>query len=71
MVQRPNMSANNWNFLKLLKTIIVVLCGSVWVSCASGYFVFRNRMKNYHGVTVSVVSFKILAYRLAEGSINR
>ena len=35
---RPNMGTENWNFLKLLKTIIVGLYGFVWVSCVLGYF---------------------------------
>ena len=37
-------SAENCNFLKMLKTMIVGggggFHGSVWVSCASGYFYF-------------------------------
>ena len=38
--------AGYWNFLKLLKTMIVGLYGFVWVFLALGYFVFLNRIKN-------------------------
>ena len=57
---RPNIGAENWNFLKLLKTMIVGFYGFVWVTCALGYFVFYFKFRKK---TVFFCKLQIENYR--------